>query len=54
MNIGHLSDRKLKKKLDAIEAKPVEVKKKRNNRNGEIGVDKHNNYTPNANAPRKT
>ena len=54
VNKGHNSNRKLKKKLDAIETKPDEVKTKSNNRNGKIGVNKHNNYTPNASAPRKT
>ena len=54
VNIGHFSDKKLKEKLDAIETMPVETKKKRNNRNGKIGVKKHNNYTLKASAPRKT
>ena len=55
VNKGYLFDRKLKKKLDAIEDKSAEVKKKRNNMNGKIGVNKHNNHAPNANiAPRKT
>ena len=53
VNIGHFSDKKLKEKLDAIETMPVETKKKRNNRNGKIGVKKHNNYTPKASAPKK-
>ncbi|GBC54548.2 interaptin-like [Rhizophagus irregularis DAOM 181602=DAOM 197198] len=37
---------------DSSETK--ETKKKKGNRNGKIGVNKHTNYTPNASAPRKT
>ena len=44
VNTGHPSNRILKKKLDAIEDKPAEGKKKRNNRNDKIGVNKHKNY----------
>ena len=40
--------------MDVSETRPDETQKKRNNRNGKIGVNKHNNYTPNASAPRKT
>ena len=53
-NRNHSSDKKLKKKLDVGECKSEETKKKRGNRNGKIGVNKHTNYTPNASAPRKT
>ena len=51
-NIGHLSKKQLKEKLETIDSKTV-VKKK-NNRNGKIGINKHNNYTPGKYAPRKT
>ncbi|KAK1395993.1 hypothetical protein POM88_005856 [Heracleum sosnowskyi] len=51
-NIGHLSNKQLKDKLENIEVK-AEVKKKKN-RNGKVGINKHNNYTPDKYAPRKT
>ncbi|KAK1364655.1 hypothetical protein POM88_040216 [Heracleum sosnowskyi] len=51
-NVGHLSNKQLKDKLEKIQ---VEVKgNKKNNRNGKVGIKKHNNYTPNKYAPRKT
>ncbi|KAK1389761.1 hypothetical protein POM88_017939 [Heracleum sosnowskyi] len=52
VNIGHLSNKQLKGKLENIEVKD-EVKKKKN-RNGKVGINKHNNYTPDKYAPRKT
>ncbi|KAK1369366.1 hypothetical protein POM88_035458 [Heracleum sosnowskyi] len=52
VNIGHLSNKQLKGKLENIEIK-AEVKKKKN-RNGKVGINKHNNYTPDKYAPRKT
>ena len=54
VNNTHNSSSKTKKKLDAIESKSEETKKKKGNRNGNIRVNKHTNYTPNASAPRKT
>ncbi|KAK1401563.1 hypothetical protein POM88_001168 [Heracleum sosnowskyi] len=51
-NVGHLSNKQLKDKLEKIQ---VEVKdNKKNNRNGKVGINKHNNYTPDKYAPRKT
>ncbi|KAK1401705.1 hypothetical protein POM88_001310 [Heracleum sosnowskyi] len=51
-NVGHLSNKQLKDKLEKIQ---VEAKgNKRNNRNGKVGINKHNNYTPDRYAPRKT
>ncbi|KAK1387902.1 hypothetical protein POM88_016080 [Heracleum sosnowskyi] len=51
-NVGHLSNKQLKDKLEKIQ---VEVKgNKKNNRNGKLGINKHNNYTPDKYAPRKT
>ena len=51
-NIGHLSKKKLVEKLEAVKSKNEEKKKK--NRNGKIGINKKNNYTPDKYAPRKT
>ena len=52
VNIGNLSDKQLKDKLENVEIK--NGAKKKNNRNGKAGINKHNNYTPNKYAPRKT
>ncbi|KAK1402487.1 hypothetical protein POM88_002092 [Heracleum sosnowskyi] len=52
VNIGHLSNKQLRDKLENIEVK-AEVKKKKN-RNGKVEINKHNNYTPDKYAPRKT
>ncbi|KAL8103990.1 hypothetical protein AgCh_028276 [Apium graveolens] len=46
MTVKQLSDR-----LEKIEVK-TETKRK-NNRNGKVGINKHNNYTPDKYAPRK-
>ncbi|KAL8110481.1 hypothetical protein AgCh_026264 [Apium graveolens] len=51
VNVGHLSIKQLNDRLEKIEVK-TEAKKK-NNRNGKIGINKHNNYTPDKYAPRK-
>ncbi|KAK1384154.1 hypothetical protein POM88_021889 [Heracleum sosnowskyi] len=51
-NVGHLSNKQLKDKLEKIQ---VEAKgNKKNNRNGKVGINKHNNYTLDKYAPRKT
>ncbi|KAK1387194.1 hypothetical protein POM88_015372 [Heracleum sosnowskyi] len=51
-NVGHLSNKQLKDKLENVQ---VEAKgNKKNNRNGKVGINKHNNYTPDKYAPRKT
>lgn len=42
-NIGHLSNKKLKDKLEKIEVK-IKVKIK-NNKNGKVAINKLNNYT---------
>ncbi|KAK1388364.1 hypothetical protein POM88_016542 [Heracleum sosnowskyi] len=47
-----LSNKQLKVKLENIEVK-AEVKKKKNI-NGKVGINKHNNYTRDKYAPRKT
>ncbi|KAK1369311.1 hypothetical protein POM88_035403 [Heracleum sosnowskyi] len=52
VNIGHLSNKQLKDNVKNIEVKD-EVKKKKN-RNGKVGINKHNNYTPDKYAPTKT
>ncbi|KAK1397672.1 hypothetical protein POM88_007535 [Heracleum sosnowskyi] len=51
-NVGHLSKKQLKDKLEKIQ---VEVNgNKKNNKNGKVGINKHNNYTPDKYAPQKT
>ena len=50
-NIGHLSNKDLKVKLENVKVK-AETKKK-NNRNGKVGINKHNNYKADKFAPRK-
>ncbi|KAL8099891.1 hypothetical protein AgCh_032226 [Apium graveolens] len=50
-NIGHMTVKQLSDILEKIEVK-TEAKKK-NNRNGKVGINKHNNYTPDKYAPRK-
>lgn len=52
VNIGHLSMKELSDRLDKIEVKTDS--KKKSNRNGKVGINKHNNYTPDKYAPRKT
>ena len=51
-NIGHLSNKQLKDKLENIEDKTKA--KKKGNINGKVGINKKNNYTPDKYAPRKT
>ncbi|MGI4673541.1 hypothetical protein ACR2XN_29180, partial [Klebsiella pneumoniae] len=51
-NIGHLSKKKLEEKLETIDSKNMD--KKKNHRNGKVGINKRNNYTPDKFAPRKT
>ncbi|KAL8100273.1 hypothetical protein AgCh_032501 [Apium graveolens] len=51
VNVGHMSIKQLNDRLENIEVK-TEAKKK-NNRNGNVGINKHNNYTPDKYAPRK-
>ncbi|KAK1373166.1 hypothetical protein POM88_029359 [Heracleum sosnowskyi] len=51
-NVGHLSNKQLKDKVEKIQ---VEAKgNKKNNRNGKVGINKHKNYTLDKYAPRKT
>ncbi|KAK1373969.1 hypothetical protein POM88_030162 [Heracleum sosnowskyi] len=52
VNIGHLSNKKLKDKVESLKFKAEGKKKK--NRNGKVGINKHNNYTLDKYAPRKT
>ena len=54
VNKSHNHEKRTKKKQDGSETMSEETKKKKGNRNGKIGVNKHTNYTPNASAPRKT
>jgi hypothetical protein len=50
-NVGNLSNKQLKDKVEKIQ---IETKgKKKNNRNGKVGINKNNNYTPDKYAPRK-
>ncbi|KAL8124713.1 hypothetical protein AgCh_012388 [Apium graveolens] len=50
-NVGHMIVKQLSDRLEKIEVK-IEAKKK-NNKNGKVGINKHNNYTPDKYAPRK-
>ena len=43
VNVGYLSNKQLKDKLDNIETKFVPNAKKKKNRNGKVGINKHNN-----------
>ena len=43
----------MKDKLENIEAKFVPNAKKKKNKNGKVGINKNNNYTPDKHAPRK-
>ena len=52
VNIGHLSMEQLNERLSKIEVK--KETKRKSNRNGKVGINKHNNYTPDKYAPRKT
>ena len=53
VNVGYLSGKKLKDKLNHIEAKDVPSPKKKKNMNGKVGINKNSNYTPYKHAPRK-
>ena len=53
VNVCYLSNKQLKDKLENIEAKSVPNAKKKKNRNGKVGINKNNNYTPDKYAPRK-
>jgi gag-polypeptide of LTR copia-type/Zinc knuckle len=52
-NIGLLSNKQLKKKISEATNKKFEPTVKRN-RNGKVGINKHNNFKYIPNAPRKT
>ena len=51
-NIGHLSMEQLNERLSKIEVK--KETKRKSSRNGKVGINKHNNYTPDKYAPRKS
>lgn len=53
-NIGHLSNKQLKKRFENLEIK-VETndKKKKKNINGKVGINKDNNYIPDKFTPKK-
>ena len=53
VNVIYLSIKQLKDKLENIEAKTVPITKKKKNRNGKVGINKNNNYTPDKHAHRK-
>ena len=53
VNVGYLSEKKLKYKLEHIETKVVPIPKKKKNRNGKVGINKNSNYSPDKHAPRK-
>ncbi|KAL8089335.1 hypothetical protein AgCh_038954 [Apium graveolens] len=50
-NVGHLSIKQLNDRVEKIEVKAES--KRKNNRNGKVGITKHNNYTLDKYAPRK-
>lgn len=52
-NIDHLSNKQLKDKIEKIELKGEINGKKKKHRNGNIGINKHNNYKPDKYAPKK-
>ena len=45
VNVGYLSENKLKDKPEHIETKVVPIPKKKN-RNGKVGINKNSNYSP--------
>ena len=53
INVGYLSSKKLKDKLENIETKTVTSPKKKKNRNGKVGINKNNNYTLDKHAPER-
>ena len=53
VNVGYLSSKKSKDKLENIETKTVPIPQKKKNRNGKVGINKNNNYTHDKHAPRK-
>ena len=53
VNVGYLSGKKLKDKLEHIETKVVPIPKKNKNRNGKVGINKNSKYSPDKHAPRK-
>ncbi|KAL8156240.1 hypothetical protein AgCh_001367 [Apium graveolens] len=50
VNVGHLLMKQLSDRLEKIEVKADS--KRKNNKNGKVGINKHNNYTPDKYAPR--
>ena len=53
VNVGYLSSKQLKDKLENIETKIVPIPKKKKNRNEKVEINKNNNYTPDKHAPKK-
>ena len=53
VNVGYLSGKKLKDKLEHIETKVVPIPKKKKNMNGKVGINKNSNYSPDKHAPIK-
>ena len=53
VNVGYLSNKQLKYKLENIKTKTVPITKKKKNRNGKVGISKNSNYTPDKHAPIK-
>ncbi|KAL8098464.1 hypothetical protein AgCh_031284 [Apium graveolens] len=52
VNIGHMTLDQLKDRLKLVEDK--KETKRKSKRNGKVGINKHNNYTPDRYAPRKS
>ena len=53
VNVGFLSNKQLKDKIKNINIKTAPNNKTKKNRNGKVGINKHNNYAPDMHAPRK-
>ena len=46
VNVGYLSSKKLKDKLENIETETVPITKKKKNRNGKVGINMNSNLHP--------
>ena len=53
INVGYLSSKHLKDKLENIKTKTVPSPKKKKNKNGKVGINKNNNYTLDKHVHRK-
>ena len=51
VNVGYLSGKKIKDKLEHIETKVIPIPKKKKNMNGKVGINKNSNYSHDKHAP---